>query len=289
MALQFPASPTTGTTYTSNNQTWTWNGVGWSTGYNNSGFVRQAFSATAGQTTFYVVGGYLPGFLDVYQNGVKLVNGTDVVISSGTNIVLATGATVGDTIEAIGMASAAYLAYLPLAGGTVSGNISITSPNTLQINGKQAVNGPLFSVYLSANQTISNNTWTKVRLNTETLDTNSAFDNATNFRFLPTVEGYYQFNGLVMINAQTVAYSALYKNGVRIVNGMSIDFSGVGTAATDYQASAVSGIVYLNGSSDYVELWGLGSSGVTAFVGTATVSTSNWGPCMLSGAMIRGA
>ena len=36
------------------------------------------------------------------MNGVKLVNGVDVTVTSGTNIVLASGATVGDSIDIIG-------------------------------------------------------------------------------------------------------------------------------------------------------------------------------------------
>ena len=39
--------------------------------------------------------------MDVYLNGIKLVNGTDVTVSSGSNIVLATGAAVNDTVDVV--------------------------------------------------------------------------------------------------------------------------------------------------------------------------------------------
>lgn len=63
---------------------------------------RQSFTATAGQTTFTISGGYDAGFADVYLNGVKLVNGTDVDVSSGTQAVLALGAAVGDVLDFVG-------------------------------------------------------------------------------------------------------------------------------------------------------------------------------------------
>ena len=63
---------------------------------------RQSYTATAGQTAFSVTGGYDAGFADVYLNGVKLVNGVDVDVSSGTGFTLTTGATVGDNVDFIG-------------------------------------------------------------------------------------------------------------------------------------------------------------------------------------------
>lgn len=63
---------------------------------------RQSYTATAGQTSFTVTGGYDAGFADVYLNGVKLVNGVDVDVSSGTGFTLTTGATVGDNVDFIG-------------------------------------------------------------------------------------------------------------------------------------------------------------------------------------------
>jgi len=62
---------------------------------------RQTFTATAGQTTFTITGGYEPGFADVYLNGIKLENGVDVDVSSGTDVVLTTGADAGDIVDVV--------------------------------------------------------------------------------------------------------------------------------------------------------------------------------------------
>lgn len=55
---------------------------------------------TAGQTSF-ATGGYTPGFLDVYLNGVHLQNGTDYTASNGSDVVLTIGAAVGDVLEVL--------------------------------------------------------------------------------------------------------------------------------------------------------------------------------------------
>ena len=51
-----------------------------------------------GKTLAFADGNYV----DVYLNGVKLVNGTDVTITSGTSVVLASGATAGDIVDIVG-------------------------------------------------------------------------------------------------------------------------------------------------------------------------------------------
>tara|TARA_B100000212_G_scaffold50249_1_gene32511 strand:- start:2381 stop:4228 length:1848 start_codon:yes stop_codon:yes gene_type:complete len=82
-----------------------YNGSSWEdAGSATNGTVdRHSYVATANQTTFPATGSisYNPNFVDVYLNGIKLVNGTDVTVSSGSNIVLATGAAVNDTVDVV--------------------------------------------------------------------------------------------------------------------------------------------------------------------------------------------
>ena len=61
---------------------------------------RSAFTATAGQTSFATVG-YTPQFLDVYLNGVHLLDGTDFTATNGSDVVLTTGAAAGDVLEVV--------------------------------------------------------------------------------------------------------------------------------------------------------------------------------------------
>jgi len=140
----------------------------------------------------------------------------------------------GDTSGAITLSAPAVAgtntATLPAATGTVmvSGNM------------------PAFNVGLSSNQSISATTWTKVAFNSEFFDTANAYDSTTNYRFTPQVAGYYQiyasaaFNGTV-----TGSYINIYKNGASFQRRqISADSMPI-----------ISTLVYLNGSTDYVETY----------------------------------
>ena len=61
---------------------------------------RDVFTATAGQTSF-ATAGYTPNYVDVWLNGVKLVNGTDFTATNGSDVVLTSGAADGDTLEVL--------------------------------------------------------------------------------------------------------------------------------------------------------------------------------------------
>ena len=70
---------------------------------------RVTYVATDGQTTFSAV--YTPGYIDVYQNGVKLQN-TDFTALNGTTFVLGTAAIAGDVVEYVAIkASSPYDFY----------------------------------------------------------------------------------------------------------------------------------------------------------------------------------
>ena len=68
---------------------------------------RFTYTASGGQTTFTGNDNnsqnltYDSPFIDVYLNGVKLVNGTDVTVTSGSSVVLASGATAGDILDLV--------------------------------------------------------------------------------------------------------------------------------------------------------------------------------------------
>ena len=74
----------------------------------NGTSARFNYVATSNQTTFTGADtagntlAYDAGFVDVYLNGSKLLNGTDVTVTSGSSVVLAVGATTGDIIDIVG-------------------------------------------------------------------------------------------------------------------------------------------------------------------------------------------
>jgi len=59
---------------------------------------RQSFTATASQTSFPTIG-YTAGFIDVYLNGIKLLDTVDYAATNGSDVVLTTGAALNDILE----------------------------------------------------------------------------------------------------------------------------------------------------------------------------------------------
>ena len=167
-----------------------------------------------------------------------------------------------------------------LPAPAVSGSTTITFAAQ---SGTLNVGGPAFSAYAGSAQTgLSSNTYVKVSLNTENFDTNNNFDSTTNYRFTPTVAGYYQFNGALRATGTSITLitCSLYKNGSEYVRGNQIS----GTLSGG-NIAVVSSVIYCNGSTDYIELYGLvtASSGIN-FEANSSASTSS-----MSGALIRSA
>jgi hypothetical protein len=147
----------------------------------------------------------------------------------------------------------------------VAGTTTLTLPTT---NATLAINGPAFSAYASAAQTVTLATQTKIAIDTEEIDTASCFDTA-NYRFTPTVAGYYQINGAMKGFVATTFSSitlTVYKNGsanTRLAQIIATLSPGTTTTISG------STTIYMNGTTDYIELYG--SLGGT---GTATISYS---------------
>lgn len=173
------------------------------------------------------------------------------------------------------------------ASGT--GVLTVTSPNTnsnytltlpaetgtiLTTVSGVAVNGPAFRAYATANQSISASTITKVVLDAESFDTASCFNNTGStvgsipaYAFLPNVAGYYQVNAKIFEDFNGAGNSGvrtyLYKNGSNYSQGSAF---GGNLYAT---LSNFSELVYLNGTTDYIELYGWSNHGSPQFNGTS--------------------
>lgn len=113
---------------------------------------------------------------------------------------------------------------------------------------------PAFEAHSDSNQTVSDNTFTKANLQTEILDTDNNFSSS---RFTPTTAGKYYIEGQVTGGADgndrlRNVYALIYKNG-SLYKQSRINFHGADITLSVIQVSA---IVDMNGSSDYVELFG---------------------------------
>lgn len=138
----------------------------------------------------------------------------------------------------------------------VSGNTTLTLPTT---SGTVALNGPAFSAVPSGSQSLTGGVDTKFNYATKQWDTASCYD-TSNSRFTPNVAGYYQITGKIRSNALCNQAVSIYKNG-------SVLYAGVG-GDNDMFGTIVTGLVYLNGSTDYVEIYGYFSSSLSTTTAT---------------------
>jgi len=145
---------------------------------------------------------------------------------------------------------------------TVDGSGNITPSNQLYPK------VPAFIAYANDAQTISTATFTKVQCNTEIADTNSNYDHSTNYRFTPTVAGYYQITaavGWTTAPANADGFISLYKNGsiYRYISNRT-------TPTSSNRFLAGTCLMYMNGTTDYVELYVYQNTGgnLTAVAGS---------------------
>jgi hypothetical protein len=169
--------------------------------------------------------------------------GVKLVASSGGSVELVPTNTASD-----------FTVTVPAATGTMLTTASTAVVTQAMLSTNVAGNGPAFSAYINSTQAFTAGVWTKVQLNAEEWDTNSNFDSTTNYRFTPTVAGYYQ------INCEAASISSTYSNANQVgiyKNGTQYKTAYLST----YGAPTLATMVYLNGSTDYVELYAnLGTS-----------------------------
>jgi hypothetical protein len=143
-----------------------------------------------------------------------------------------------------------FVATIPAVTGNLvsTGSTGVVSQPMLAAG--VAGNGPAFRAFMANAQTISATTFTKLNFNTESFDTNSNYSTVTN-RFTPTVAGYYQVTANTYFSATAQLY--IYKNGSANITGAYVNSVG----------HFISGLVFLNGSTDYIEIFYFGSAGIT--------------------------
>lgn len=219
------------------------------------------FTATAGQTTFNTPS-YTVGYIDVYRNGARL-GAADYTATTGTTVVLASGASAGDLVVTESFYVSSVLNAIPATAGAVNSTYLVDGGVTqAKLGAGVAGNGPAFSAYMGTGQTLSATTYTKLQINTKEFDTDNSYDETTNYRFQPNIGGYYLISGKLDYSAAAAAQSivAIYKNGTAFKRG---------TFTNSCNAAVVSALVYMNGSSDYVELYGYVGTGLTLNAGVS--------------------
>lgn len=201
--------------------------------------------------------------LEVFVNNVRQEPGSGkAYTASGTTLTMSAAPTTGDSFYVIFQGKATQT--VTPGSGTVTnamlaGSIDLTSKVTgvLPVANSQKMT-PSFSAYRSSAQTISDNTFTKVQFDTEIFDTDSCYDNATNYRFTPTVAGKYFIScytaGLGAGGNTDIVrhYQALYKNGSQAQLQNLDTRDGGGFRILSINSSY---IIDMNGTTDYLEIF----------------------------------
>lgn len=170
-----------------------------------------------------------------------------------------------------------------VVSGDTSGAITIAAPavagtNTLTLpaaTGTVMVSGnmPVFSAYANTTQAISQNVNTLININAKKFDTNTCFNNAGStvtlngvsapaYSFAPNVAGYYSV-GVALNGTGTssgLVCANLYKNGAIYQYGTQIPNSTIGVSTIG------TFLVYLNGTSDYIQFYGYVTTGGTGTI-----------------------
>jgi hypothetical protein len=160
---------------------------------------------------------------------------------------------------------------LGASGDTITIPSGATITNSGTATGFGGANTPAFKAYLSTAQSISNASNTKVTFQTELYDTDSCYDNATNYRFTPTSSGKYFFTTKVRFETGSASNNAQ----LRIAkNGNSSDATPPNAVYTNsynlpYSYMVVSGALEANGTTDYFEVFAYQDTG-----GSVNISAS---------------
>ncbi|CAB4168687.1 hypothetical protein UFOVP580_14 [uncultured Caudovirales phage] len=161
--------------------------------------------------------------------------------------------------------------------GTIEGLQVGGLPNATVTQAEIAPNvsatGPAFRVYAASAVTALSSTDTKINFDTKTDGVNSSFDTTSAFdlstdRFQPQVAGYYYISGLItVVSSDKQVIASIRRNGTLLTVGPQIP-----TAAR----TGVSDLIYLNGTTDYVELFGFSSPAQNTAAGPASTYFSGY-------------
>lgn len=224
-------------------------------------------SATANYTLQLNGSNYVPSSaesLTVSLNGViqKPQNSYTV---SGSTLSFASALTASDSIDFV-IAERGITLQTPSAGSVNTEQLASNAVTTAKIaddavtkDKLSAHNYPAFEAYRSANIVITNNTTTKIPINTKVFDTDGYYDNTTNYRFTPLVAGKYYFYASIYgfaSSANNLESVQIYffKNGSQYKGTLYANSSSSGSyTKTPY----IHAIIDMNGTTDYLETYTL--------------------------------
>jgi len=216
---------------------------------------------------------------------------------SGSTLTFASNLITGDVIDFVmilgnvldlGVPSDNTVSLAKLtATGTKDATTFLRGDNTFASAGGD--NTPSFYAELSSTQNTTDITDTKIQFNSEILDTDSAYDNSTNYRFtVPSGKGgkYFVFTGLSIYGS--VAYSVydsylkIYKNGSVFLSEQHYEHDGTPNGSVSFHIGRVMDL----SAGDYLEVYNycdVNGGNPQVIGGTGSSNTAYFGAYKLIG------
>jgi len=194
-------------------------------------------------------------------NASAAIAGTKVSPDFGSQNITTTGDVSAVDATISGTATISGLTY-PTSDGSADQVLKTNGSGTLSFASATVYQGPTFRATLSAGAAafFTRNTNTKVPYDTVTFDTDSCFNTTTN-RFTPTKAGYYLVTASCALtfgaggHPNTINhYIKVYKNGSTYALGNHNRYS-TSTSEWFYGTQSCTTLVYMNGSTDYLEAY----------------------------------
>jgi hypothetical protein len=208
---------------------------------------------------------------------------SDFTATDGSTVVLASACSLLDDVRIIALGTFQVANATPADGSVTTAKLAAAAVTQAKLGANVAGNGPAFYACNSgAMQSVSNGTDTTLAFQSEVFDVGNCYNNTASpvtqngvsvpgYGFAPNIAGYYQINANQTFspNATGVRFIKLLKNS-NIVAASSSNGSGA-----DWSSQAVSALVYLNGTGDYVIIQAWQDSGVSlSFASTSWNSFS---------------
>ena len=227
---------------------------------------RQTFSPTGVTTDFTFASGYVPGYFDIFINGVKQIEASDYTSTDGSTFsILNGGAENGDVIEAV--------AYKAFNAATID-----SAPGNLSVGGDLTVTGSLSFGSVAAGTSVSFATTAYALEGTPDITVRNVTGVAATFTGVVTLEDVTSIDSVGIVTAQsglnvigggaTITGITTSLSGVNIVGG-GLTVTGV---STFFDTVRVGSAITLGASSGIIT--------ATKFVGsgeglTGVASTDN--------------
>jgi hypothetical protein len=144
--------------------------------------------------------------------------------------------------------------------GTSTMQIGSTNTTTIALKSGATLtnfpdNTPMFRVFRSSDQSVANSTYTKIQYDSESYDTDAAFDSSTNYRFTAPSAGKYYFLAQLQYTATTDGgqlRAQFYVNGSAFNANLRMQHTSPNTSDNFVVMADVLSL----SASDYVEVFG---------------------------------